>query len=188
VLDPEVVSQLLVRRTDLLALLTPREHDVLALMAEGRSNAGVAAALVVSESAVAKHVNSIFTKLALAPANNDHRRVLAVTFSRTCHRRIVVSWVLGSLLSAVVDTGFSGSCHLARFQRCLSPTRRPLPDPHHPPWTIIRADLVSYGHRLWLLLLISNGWKAACCARAVSRPDRRRSLSTLAIGGFAPPS
>jgi DNA-binding NarL/FixJ family response regulator len=78
VLDPEVVSQLLVRRTDPLDQLTPREHDVLALMAEGRSNAGIAAALVVSESAVAKHVNSIFTKLGLTPADNDHRRVLAV--------------------------------------------------------------------------------------------------------------
>jgi DNA-binding NarL/FixJ family response regulator len=79
VLDPEVVSQLLVRRTDPLERITPREHDVLALMAEGRSNAGIAASLVVSESAVAKHVNSIFTKLGLTPAdNNDHRRVLAV--------------------------------------------------------------------------------------------------------------
>jgi DNA-binding NarL/FixJ family response regulator len=78
VLDPEVVSQLLVRRTDPLSRLTPREREVLALMAEGRSNAGVAAALVVSESAVAKHVNSIFTKLELVPADNDHRRVLAV--------------------------------------------------------------------------------------------------------------
>jgi DNA-binding NarL/FixJ family response regulator len=58
--------------------LTPREHDVLALMAESRSNAGVAGALVVSESAVAKHVNSIFAKLGLPPADSDHRRVLAV--------------------------------------------------------------------------------------------------------------
>jgi DNA-binding NarL/FixJ family response regulator len=78
VLDPEVVSQLLVRRTDPLERLTPRERDVLTLMAEGRSNAGIAAALVVSESAVAKHVNSIFTKLGLTLADNDHRRVLAV--------------------------------------------------------------------------------------------------------------
>ena len=79
VLDPEVVSQLLVRRTDPLQRLTRREHDVLALMAEGRSNTGIAAILVVSESAVAKHVNSIFTKLGLTPTdNNDHRRVLAV--------------------------------------------------------------------------------------------------------------
>ncbi len=78
-LDPEVVSQLLVRRrADPLERLTPRERDVLGLMAEGRSNAGIAAALVVSESAVAKHVNSIFTKLDLSPADNDHRRVLAV--------------------------------------------------------------------------------------------------------------
>jgi DNA-binding NarL/FixJ family response regulator len=79
VLDPEVVSQLLVRRrADPLRRLTPRERDVLALMAEGRSNAGIAAALFVSESAVAKHVNSIFTKLDLTPADSDHRRVLAV--------------------------------------------------------------------------------------------------------------
>jgi DNA-binding NarL/FixJ family response regulator len=79
VLDPEVVSQLLVRRrADPLQRLTPREHEVLALMAEGRSNAGIAAALVVSDSAVAKHINSIFTKLDLAPADSDHRRVLAV--------------------------------------------------------------------------------------------------------------
>jgi DNA-binding NarL/FixJ family response regulator len=79
-LDPEVVSQLLSRahRRDPLARLTPRETEVLALMAEGRSNAGIAGALVVSESAVAKHVNSIFTKLELAPADTDHRRVLAV--------------------------------------------------------------------------------------------------------------
>jgi DNA-binding NarL/FixJ family response regulator len=79
-LDPEVVSQLLVRsrRTDPLAALTPRETDVLRLMAEGRSNAGIAAELYVSEGAVEKHVSSLFTKLALSPAEQDHRRVLAV--------------------------------------------------------------------------------------------------------------
>jgi len=79
VLDPEVVAQLLVRhRSDPLERLTPRESQVLALMAEGRSNGGVAAALRVSESAVAKHVNAIFTKLDIAVEDNDHRRVLAV--------------------------------------------------------------------------------------------------------------
>jgi DNA-binding NarL/FixJ family response regulator len=74
------VSQLLVRsrRADPLAGLTPRETDVLRLMAEGRSNAGIATELVVSEGAVEKHVSSIFTKLGLPPAEQDHRRVLAV--------------------------------------------------------------------------------------------------------------
>jgi DNA-binding NarL/FixJ family response regulator len=78
-LDSEVVAQLLSRRRhDPLERLTSREREVLALMAEGRSNAGIAAALVVSESAVAKHVNSIFSKLDIAAAESDHRRVLAV--------------------------------------------------------------------------------------------------------------
>ncbi|MFJ2578766.1 response regulator [Kitasatospora aureofaciens] len=78
-LDPEVVAQLLVRRhRDPLEKLTPRERDVLGLMAEGRSNAAIAAALVVSDSAVAKHINSIFTKLDLPPADDSHRRVMAV--------------------------------------------------------------------------------------------------------------
>lgn len=80
-LDPQVVAQLLLRRgggPDPLGRLTPREREVLALMAEGRSNAGIAAELVVSESAVAKHINSIFAKLDLPPADGDHRRVLAV--------------------------------------------------------------------------------------------------------------
>ncbi|MEZ5143159.1 MAG: response regulator transcription factor [Acidimicrobiales bacterium] len=79
-LDPEVVSNLLAssRRRDPLAALTPRETEVLELMAQGRSNAAIAAALVVSEGAVEKHVSSIFTKLDLPPAESDHRRVLAV--------------------------------------------------------------------------------------------------------------
>ncbi|MGW3072452.1 MULTISPECIES: response regulator [unclassified Kitasatospora] len=78
-LDPEVVAQLLVRRhRDPLEKLTPRERDVLALMAEGRSNAAIAGSLVVSDSAVAKHINSIFTKLDLPPAEDSHRRVMAV--------------------------------------------------------------------------------------------------------------
>jgi DNA-binding NarL/FixJ family response regulator len=80
VLDPEVVAQLLARsrRSHPLDKLTSRERDVLALMAEGRSNAAIAAALVVSDGAVEKHVSSIFTKLGLLPADTDHRRVLAV--------------------------------------------------------------------------------------------------------------
>lgn len=78
-LDPEVVYQLLVRRHgDPLDRLTPRERDVLTAMAEGRSNAGIAEALVLSESAVGKHINSIFTKLDITPTDSDNRRVLAV--------------------------------------------------------------------------------------------------------------
>jgi DNA-binding NarL/FixJ family response regulator len=78
-LDPEVVAQLLVRkRSDPLDRLTPREHEVLALMAEGRSNSAIAQALVITDSAVAKHINSIFAKLDLQPGDGDHRRVLAV--------------------------------------------------------------------------------------------------------------
>jgi DNA-binding NarL/FixJ family response regulator len=79
-LDPEVVSQIFARsrRAAPLATLTPRERDVLALMAEGRSNAGIASELVVSEGAVEKHISGIFGKLALPAAPTDHRRVLAV--------------------------------------------------------------------------------------------------------------
>jgi DNA-binding NarL/FixJ family response regulator len=77
-LDPEVVAQLLARSRHPLGDLTPREREVLALMAEGRSNAAIAAALVVGGGAVEKHINNIFTKLGLAPGERDHRRVLAV--------------------------------------------------------------------------------------------------------------
>ncbi len=79
-LDPEVVSQLLsrARRRDPLERLSPRETEVLRLMAEGRSNTAIATALVVTEGAVEKHVSSIFAKLDLPPAEHDHRRVLAV--------------------------------------------------------------------------------------------------------------
>ncbi|MFK4119136.1 response regulator [Streptomyces longwoodensis] len=78
VVDPEVVRQLLRRRRDPLERLTPREREVLALVAEGRSNGAVARALVVSEAAVGKHIGSILTKLDLPPAQDVHRRVLAV--------------------------------------------------------------------------------------------------------------
>jgi DNA-binding NarL/FixJ family response regulator len=79
-LDPEVVSQLLGagRHAHGLAALTPREREVLSLMAEGRSNAGIAATLVISAGVVEKHVASIFAKLGLPPAEGDNRRVLAV--------------------------------------------------------------------------------------------------------------
>jgi DNA-binding NarL/FixJ family response regulator len=79
-LDPEVVSQLVARssRQDPLGRLTARERQVLALMAEGRSNQAIAAALVVSDGAVEKHVSNVFTKLDLPPAGSDNRRVLAV--------------------------------------------------------------------------------------------------------------
>lgn len=79
-LDPDVVSQLLAtsRHRSPLEALTPRETEVLRLMAEGRSNSAIAAALVVSDGAVEKHVSNIFMKLDLPPADTDHRRVLAV--------------------------------------------------------------------------------------------------------------
>lgn len=80
VLDPEVVSGMLgrARQDDPLESLTPREREVLGLMAEGRSNSAIAAQLVVTDRAVEKHVTSIFSKLDLAAAPEDHRRVLAV--------------------------------------------------------------------------------------------------------------
>jgi DNA-binding NarL/FixJ family response regulator len=79
-MDPEVVSQLLAKRArdEPLGRLTPREREVLALMAEGRSNAAVASSLVVSEGAVSKHIANIFMKLDLPPSDEDNRRVLAV--------------------------------------------------------------------------------------------------------------
>jgi DNA-binding NarL/FixJ family response regulator len=79
-IDPEVVSQLLARtrRQRPIAELTPREREVLGLMAEGRSNTAIAGELVITQRAVEKHVKNIFQKLRLAPADTDHRRVLAV--------------------------------------------------------------------------------------------------------------
>jgi len=79
-LDPEVVAQLLTRsrRREPLAQLTPREREVLGLMAEGRSNTGIAQQLVISDGAVEKHITSILTKLDLPVSDTEHRRVLAV--------------------------------------------------------------------------------------------------------------
>jgi DNA-binding NarL/FixJ family response regulator len=76
-MDPEVVSRLLARREP-LAVLTAREREVLGQMAEGRSNAAIAAMLFVTEKAVSKHINNILTKLDLAPSDDDNRRVRAV--------------------------------------------------------------------------------------------------------------
>jgi DNA-binding NarL/FixJ family response regulator len=80
VMDPEVVSKLLVRRArdEPVARLSPREREVLALMAEGRSNSAIAQRLFVTEKAVSKHSTSIFAKLDLAASDDDNRRVLAV--------------------------------------------------------------------------------------------------------------
>lgn len=78
VVDPEVVRQLLSRRRDPLGRLTPRELEVLSLIAEGRANSSMARALFVTDAAVAKHIASVFAKLDLPPAAAGHRRVLAV--------------------------------------------------------------------------------------------------------------
>jgi DNA-binding NarL/FixJ family response regulator len=80
VIDPDVVRQLLSRQraTDPLARLTPREREVLGLMAEGRANPSIARGLSISDAAVAKHIGNIFMKLDLPPAEDGHRRVLAV--------------------------------------------------------------------------------------------------------------
>jgi DNA-binding NarL/FixJ family response regulator len=85
VMDPALVQELVsARRNDPLAALSPREHEVLALMAEGRSNAGIARRLWVTEGTVEKHVRSILAKLSLPETDDDHRRVLAVvTFLET---------------------------------------------------------------------------------------------------------
>jgi DNA-binding NarL/FixJ family response regulator len=79
-MDPEVIAQLLTRhaRHEPLSQLTAREREVLSLMAEGRSNAAIAGRLFITEKAVGKHINSIFSKLGLPPSEDDNRRVLAV--------------------------------------------------------------------------------------------------------------
>jgi Bacterial regulatory proteins, luxR family len=87
VIDPAVVRQLLGRRRDPIDRRTPREREVLALMAEGWSNAAIARTLVVTEAAVAKHIGSILTKLDLPPAEDDHRRVRAVPPTSAPRRR-----------------------------------------------------------------------------------------------------
>jgi DNA-binding NarL/FixJ family response regulator len=80
IMDPEVVSAMVLSRDrdDAMRRLTPREREVLSLMAEGRSNAAISAALVVSEKAVSKHIANIFMKLGLPPSDDDNRRVMAV--------------------------------------------------------------------------------------------------------------
>lgn len=79
-LDPEVVAQIVVRsrRSDSLEQLTPRESEVLRLMAEGKSNSAIAGALFISEGSVEKHISAVFTKLGLHPADTENRRVMAV--------------------------------------------------------------------------------------------------------------
>ncbi len=78
VMDPDVVTRLLSRRQAPLQRLTPREQETLALMAAGRSNAAIAAAMVITEKALGKHIANIFIKLDLPPSDDDNRRVLAV--------------------------------------------------------------------------------------------------------------
>ncbi|MFF2149695.1 LuxR C-terminal-related transcriptional regulator [Kitasatospora sp. NPDC058190] len=87
VMDPEVIGQLLTRHTrDPIASLTPREREVLALMAEGQDNPTIATRLVITDNAVHKHIGNIFTKLGLSPTDSGHRRVLAVLTYLSHHR------------------------------------------------------------------------------------------------------
>ena len=104
VLDPEVVAQLLARRRrEPLEMLTAREREVLSLMAEGRSNVGIARKLVISEGAVEKHISSVFAKLGLTATETEHRRVLAVlehlrgdmTTTRTTVPMWPIAWARG---------------------------------------------------------------------------------------------
>jgi DNA-binding NarL/FixJ family response regulator len=78
VVDPKIVKQLLARNSSPMERLSPRERQVLALMAEGRSNTAIARTLILSEAAVAKNITGIFTKLGLPPTDDDNRRILAV--------------------------------------------------------------------------------------------------------------
>jgi DNA-binding NarL/FixJ family response regulator len=102
-LDPEVVGQLLTasRRAHGLASLTAREREVLSLLAEGRSNAGIAAALVISAGAVEKHVASIFAKLGLPPTEEDNRRVLAVLRLLRAQTRLIAPRGAGQTAASV---------------------------------------------------------------------------------------
>jgi DNA-binding NarL/FixJ family response regulator len=79
-MDPEVVAQLLTRHAtgQPLSALTPREREVLTLMAEGRSNAAIAGRLFITEKAVSKHINNVFSNLGMPPSDDNNRRVLAV--------------------------------------------------------------------------------------------------------------
>src|SRR3954447_26368981 len=124
-LDPEVVALLLGRRRreDPLEALTPREREVLGLMAEGRSNAAIAEALVVTERAVEKHVTSIFTKLDLTPASEDHRRGppglrdLATPRGRGAARRCGTCSRAGDAAPGAVRRGVAGWAMFARGPR-----------------------------------------------------------------------
>ena len=129
VLDPEVVAQLLVaRRADPLDALSPREKDVLGLMAEGRSNAAIASQLVVSAGAVEKHMSNIFAKINLPELGSDNRRVLAVLAwlrSRWCQRVIRNLRTLKPGSLSVRHHAHPWSCHPDRT--CGQSVGRPRP-------------------------------------------------------------
>ena len=125
-LDPEVVGRMLGRAApdDPLQALTPRERAVLAAMAEGKSNIGIAQSLFVSEAAVEKHVTAIFRKLAIAPASTEHRRVHAVlTYVHGREGRLCEAGDSGTAMSGVA----AGSVRCLRRAR-RSPGRRSVPD------------------------------------------------------------
>ena len=198
-LDPEVVAQLLVaRRADPLAALTPREREVLALMAEGRSNAAIAERLVVTGGAVEKHVSNIFAKINLPDVGADNRRVLAV-----------LAWLRATLTQAEPsrsDAGCRDTPHAAvgnqrRFEGSLlsawrrsgsswrsatGSSRSAIPDRvYFSARGETKLDLAQYYlsvadgivnalyHRPCMLHRFPTGWTGRRCTRSGCRTERR---------------